>query len=116
MNHCIAAAALLAYGGLACISSTMDRHYADIHGRGSQPDGRTRICFRVLGWAGIALSFLTCMIAVGAPTGPVLWCGMLTASAMVLTMLLQLAPGKAFLLGKIGYPAAAMLAASGLLP
>lgn len=115
MSMIIAAGAAFAYGGLAAISFTMDRHYADIHGRGAEPDGKTRGRFRTVGWTGIALSFLACIAANGWHTGPVLWCGVLTASAIVLTLLLQYAPQKAIRLAKVGYPAAVVLALCGLL-
>ncbi len=92
MNLLIAAGALLAYGGLAANSMSLDRHHADIHGRGKEPDARTRLRCRALGWLGIALSFAACVGANGWHTGPVLWCGVLTASAIVLTLLLQYAP------------------------
>ncbi|WP_313177168.1 DUF3325 domain-containing protein [Massilia sp.] len=92
MNLLIAAGALLAYCGLAANSVALDRHYADIHGRGKEPDARTRLRYRALGWLGIALSLAACVGANGWHTGPVLWCGVLTASAIVLTLLLQYAP------------------------
>jgi hypothetical protein len=111
MSAIIASSAALAYGGLAAISFTMDRHYADIHGRGAEPDSRTRRRFRTLGWAGLILSFIACIAANGWHTGPVLWCGMLTASAIVLTLLLQYAPHRAIRLARVGYLGAPVLAA-----
>lgn len=106
MSIIVAIGTALAYGGLASISFAMDRHYADIHGRGKEPNSRTRQRHRMLGWSGIILSLVACIAASGWHTGPVLWCGVLTASAIVLTLLLQYAPKMAIRLGKMGYPAA----------
>lgn len=84
--------AALAYGGLAANSQAMERHYADIHGRGKEPDHVVRRLFRTCGWLGILASFAACVGAAGWHTGPVLWCGLLTASAIVLTLLLHYTP------------------------
>lgn len=111
----VAAGIAFTYGGLAAISLTMDRHYADIHGRSTALDDGRRRLFRLLGWSGIALSFTCCIAASGWHIGPVLWCGMLTLSAMMLTLLLQYAPHNAVRVAKIGYPAAVIACALGLL-
>lgn len=103
MSIMLAAGASLAYSGFASISYTMDRHYADIHGRGSEPDERTRRRYQTLGWLSILLSFFACIIVLGWNIGPVLWCGMLTFSAIVLTLLLQYSPHKAIHLAKVSY-------------
>lgn len=116
MNLVIAAGAALAYGGLAAISLTMDRHHADIHGRGKAQDHRTRLSFLLAGWSGIALSFVACIAAHGSHIGPVLWCGMLTATAILLTLLLQYAPRKAMKLAGVSYPLALIGGALWLLP
>lgn len=111
MNLLILAGALLAYGGLAANSVSMDRHYADLHGRGAEPDTRTRQGYRTLGWLGIVLSLAACVIANGWHTGPVLWCGVLTASAILLTLLLQYAPRRAIQFGWIGFTVALAMGA-----
>lgn len=111
MNIMIAVGASLAYSGLAAISYTMDRHYADIHGRGSEPDERTRRRYRALGWLSILLSFFACITVLGWHIGPVFWCGVLTFSAIVLTLLLQYAPRKAIRLAWVSYLAAVIAAA-----
>jgi hypothetical protein len=102
----IAAGTAIAYGGLAAISLTMDRHYADIHGSVKEPDARMRLRLRLLGWLGIALSFAACVAADGWATGSILWFGVLTASALLLMLLLQYAPLTAIRLAMCGYPAA----------
>lgn len=108
MNLIVAAGAALAYGGLAAMSFTMDRHYADIHGRGKELDSRARARIRLLAWISLALSFVACIAAQGWHTGPVLWCGVLTATAVVLTLLLQYAPRRAIGLARISYPTVAI--------
>ena len=50
----------------------MDPPYGDIHGFGTAPASGTRRRFRVLGWLGIALSFIACIAAHGWHIGPVL--------------------------------------------
>jgi hypothetical protein len=116
MSMLIASGAALTYSGLAAISYTINRHYANIHGRGAEPASRTRRNFRLLGWLAIVLSFAACISADGWHTGPVLWCGMFTASAIVLALLLHYAPHKAILSAGICYPAAIIASAWGLLP
>ncbi|MCC2957517.1 DUF3325 domain-containing protein [Massilia sp. IC2-477] len=95
MSLLILTGAGLAYGGLAAKSFAMDRHYADIVGRGAEPDPRHRLRCALAGWLALALSFMACICAMGWHIGPVLWCGLLTASAIVLTLGLQYAPRRA---------------------
>ncbi|MDT1838269.1 DUF3325 domain-containing protein, partial [Acinetobacter baumannii] len=73
---------------------TMDRHYADIHGRGKEASRTTRLRLRTLGWIGLALSFMACIGASGWHIGPVLWCGVLSLAAWSVTLLLQYHPRK----------------------
>jgi hypothetical protein len=102
---------LLAYAGLGAISRAMDRHHADLHGRGAGINARLRTRCRLLGWAGIAASFAACIASHGWHAGPVLWCGALTASAFLLTLLLQYAPRHALGLSVLG-PALALMCAA----
>jgi len=111
MNLLILAGALLAYGGLAANGLSIDRHYADIHGRGKEPDPRLRLRCRMAGWLGIVLSLAACVAARGWHTGPVLWCGLLTVSAIALALLFQYRPALAPRLARAGALAAALLAA-----
>lgn len=108
MSLMIFAGAALAYVGLAANSFGMSRHHADIMGRGREPSARTRLRCLSLGWLGIALSLAACVAASGWHLGPVLWCGVLTLSALVLTLLLQYAPLRA-LQGALLACAAALL-------
>jgi len=111
MSALILAGTALAYSGFAAKGLSMGRHYADIHGRGAEPDARLRLRLRLLGWLALALSFGACIAACGWHIGPVVWCGVLSLSAWSVTLLLQYAPRRAIQAAWIGVPALALLAA-----
>ena len=111
MSILILSGAALAFSGFAATSLTMDRHYADIHGRGKECDTRTRLRLRALGWLGLLLSFIACIGASGWHLGPVLWCGELSIAAWILTLLLQYHPRKVAHAAWIGLPATLLTAA-----
>ena len=111
MSILILSGAALAYSGLAATSITMDRHYADIHGRGKEASPTTRLRLRTLGWIGLALSFMACIGASGWHIGPVLWCGILSLAAWSVTLLLQYHPRKVMHSAWIGLPAALLATA-----
>ena len=101
----------LAFSGFAATSITMDRHYADIHGRGKEASRVTRLRLRTQGWIGLALSFMACIGASGWHIGPVLWCGVLSLAAWSVTLLLQYHPRKVMQGAWIGIPAALLATA-----
>lgn len=109
MSALILAGAALAYSGFAAKSLTLDRHYADIHGRGKEPSPRLCLQLRTLGWLALALSFAACIAASGWHIGPVVWCGVLSIAAWSATLLLQYAPRKAIKSAWIGFPAVVAL-------
>lgn len=111
MSILILSGAALAYSGFAAKGLTMDRHYADIHGRGKECDARTRLRLRTLGWLGLLLSFIACIGASGWHIGPVLWCGILSLAAWTVTLLLQYHPRKVMHSIWIGIPAALLATA-----
>lgn len=90
-----------AYGGWTALSIGMDRHYADIHGRGKEPDQRTRRMCRVLGTVALALTFAVCVHLQGWTVGSVLCLGTMTASALLLVLLLTYAPQRAVRGGQV---------------
>ena len=45
----------LAYGGWTALSLGMDRHYADIHGRGKEPQQRERNRYRTVSYTHLTL-------------------------------------------------------------
>ena len=111
MNLLFLSGIALAFSGFAATSVTMDRHYADIHGRGKEPAPATRLRLRTLGWLGLALSFMSCIGASGWHIGPVLWCGVLSIAAWTVTLLLQYHPRKVLQGAWIGLPAALLATA-----
>lgn len=111
MNPLILSGIALAFSGFAANSIVMDRHYADLHGRGKEPGAALRRRMRLLGWLGLALSFAACIGASGWHIGPVLWCGVLSIAAWSVTLLLQYAPHRVAQGAWIGIPAALLAAA-----
>lgn len=111
MSILILSGLALAFSGFAATSITMDRHYADIHGRGKEASASTRLRLRTLGWIGLALSFMACIGASGWHIGPVLWCGVLSLAAWSVTLLLQYHPRKVMQGAWTGLPAALLTTA-----
>jgi hypothetical protein len=106
----------LAFSAFAAKGLVMDRHYADLHGRGKEPAPALRMRVRTLAWLGLALSFAACIAARGWHVGPVLWCGILSVAAWTVAAMLQYAPRKVAQGAWIGIPAAALTTALLLLP
>ncbi|MGE8368219.1 DUF3325 domain-containing protein [Cupriavidus sp.] len=82
----------LTYSGFTALSQTLDRHYADRHGRGSSPCASERLRLHGLGWAALALALAACVRHEGWPMGTVSWLGTLTLGALLLVLLLSYAP------------------------
>ncbi|MGO4156215.1 DUF3325 domain-containing protein [Cupriavidus sp. YAF13] len=82
----------LTYSGFTALSQTLDRHYADRHGRGAAPSPAARLRLQGLGWAALALALAACVQQQGWPMGSVSWIGTLTLGALVLVLLLSYAP------------------------
>ena len=79
----------------------MDRHYADLHGRGAEPPQQLR---RRLQWGGaLALAFglAWAMHIAGAGYGAVFWIGSLTGCGLLLIWLLPYAPQQAMRLARV---------------
>lgn len=85
------AAFCAAFGGFAALSLAMDRHYAQCHGRGITPPTQRR-WLRLAGTTGLTLSLLSCLLRQGSSQGWVLWCGVLTASALGMVLVLAYTP------------------------
>lgn len=99
----VVAAFALAFAGWVAFSRTMERH--------ALPAGRHRGVLRGAGAAGLVLSLLACRQAQGSSQGWVLWCGVLTLTAMALMLVLTYAPQRA---GRAGWVAAAVGVAAAL--
>lgn len=85
-------------GGFAALSLAMDRHHADVHGRGREP-GRSRPWLRAAGALALVAGLLTSAQALGWGQGPVLWLGTLTAAAFAVAGVLTYRPRRAPALG-----------------
>lgn len=80
-----------ATAGFGALSLAMDRHFEDIHGRGTSP-GAMRRWLQLAGSLALVASLLACLAAQGTAQGWVLWCGVLTVAALLLMALLCYAP------------------------
>lgn len=87
-------ALLAALAGFGALGLALDRHWQGRYGRGTTP-GRRRPWLRLGGGAGLLLSLLACLRLNGPTQGWVLWCGMLTAGALAVSVLLSYAPRRA---------------------
>jgi hypothetical protein len=81
----------LAYAGFTALALAMHRHHEEVFGSRRIPALRRR-GLRVAGWALLAASFPAAVAGWGWTMGPVLWCGLLTAAAAPLVLLLPVAP------------------------
>jgi len=99
----------LAYAGWTALSIGMDRHYADIHGRGKEPAQKTRNVCRLLGMIALLLTFAVSVRLQGWTIGSVLCLGTMTAGALLLVLLLTYAPQRAIGVGKLAAIAAMIL-------
>lgn len=100
----------LCYAGLSCLCLAMDRHYADLHGRGTEPPPLLRRRLQWAGWLALAFGLAWAMHTAGAGYGTVVWVGSLTCCGLLLIWLLPYAPHKAMLLARAA-GAAALLSA-----
>ena len=103
----------LCYAGLSSLCLAMDRHYADLHGRGAEPPAplrrRQRQPARPLQAAALAWA----MHIAGGGYGLVYWVGSLTGCGLLLIWLLPYAPHQAMRLARM-IGVAALLAAVAL--
>ncbi|MGJ7544715.1 DUF3325 domain-containing protein [Variovorax sp. LT1R16] len=81
----------LCFAGMAALSLAIDRHYAQLTGR-DEPSRRHRIGLRIAGWLLLALGLWRCIAGSGWSVGLVLWCGLLTAGAMLVAWTLLYIP------------------------
>jgi len=100
----------LCYAGLSCLCLAMDRHYADLHGRGAEPPLLLRRRLQWGGWLALAFGLAWAMHHSGAGYGTVVWVGSLTGCGLLLIWLLPYAPRHAMLLARVA-GVAALLAA-----
>jgi len=79
-----------ACAGFAALALAMDRHRRQV--RLCSAGVCTRLSLRFIGALFLGLSFAACVLLSGWSVGPVLWIGLLNASALVLVLLLAHAP------------------------
>ncbi len=89
-----------AYAGWTALSIGMDRHYSDIHGRGKEPDQRTRNQARMTGTLALIATFAICVKLEGWTVGAILCLGTMTAGALLLVLQLTYAPQRVMRAGK----------------
>ena len=104
----VIASASWAYAGFTALCLAMDRHHADLYGRRAVLAPRRRQWLRLAGVAGLLMSLLCCVAWQGWNIGPVMWCGVMSFSALTLVMLWPHAPRLAVRLG-MGATAVALL-------
>jgi hypothetical protein len=80
-----------AFSGFAFLGLALDRHWADIHGRGSEPSPSRRRQLRWCGAGQLLLSLLACLALRGNAQGWVLWLGALTAAGWMAVLILTYA-------------------------
>ncbi len=100
----------LSYAGLSCLCLAMDRHYADLHGRGAEPPPQLRRRLQWGGWLALAFGLAWAMHIAGAGYGTVFWIGSLTGCGLLLIWLLPYAPHQAMRLARVVGAAAALAA------
>jgi hypothetical protein len=93
----------LSYGGMFALSMALDRHYADLRGRGAAPSSALRKRLQLGGAAALALSLAASVHAMGASHGLLLWLGALTGACLLLVLLLSCALRLAAVLGVAAY-------------
>lgn len=82
----------LTYSAWVALSLAMDRHYADINGRGTEPSAVRRKRGRWLGTLALTAAFVVCVRDSGWGIGPVAWLGTMTVAALLLVLQLCYAP------------------------
>ena len=104
----IALCTALAYTAFAALCLAMPRHHEQVFGRHSVP-ARRRYALTGLGWMLLAASALSVIHTQGWGLGLILWTGILTATALPLSLLLTYAPRLALVLAAAPLPVGLML-------
>ncbi|MDC8758980.1 DUF3325 domain-containing protein [Janthinobacterium fluminis] len=99
----------LNYAGLAGLCLAMERHSADLRGRGNEAPPAARRKLRLGGWAALALALCWAGGADDGARGLLFWLGSLTACGLLLIVLLPYAARHAARLA-VAAAAAALLA------
>ncbi len=89
---CVASLAF-AVGGFTWLAQGMDRHHADMFGRGSVPAPARVTRLRGQGVLALALALTACVLAEGWAFGVIYWTGVLTLGALTVVGAFSWAPG-----------------------
>lgn len=81
-----------AVGGFTWLAQTIDRHHADIFGRGAEPSAARVRRLRWQGWIALILALAGCVLAQGWAFGVIYWAGLLTVSALAVVGAFAYAP------------------------
>ena len=108
------AALALTYSAWVALSLAMDRHYADIHGRGAEPGITLRRRGRWLGTLALTAALAICVRDSGWSIGPVAWLGTMTMAALLVVLQLSYAPHSVRRSGRLGWVLAGVLALASL--
>ena len=90
------------YAGFAALAFAMDRHHRQLRERSSTTG--VRLGLRVIGAVSLSHAFYASVTYAGWSIGPVLWFGMISASALVLVVVLAYAPRVAAVAGVVALP------------
>lgn len=99
----------LCYAGLSGVCLAMDRHHRQVWQRSSSVS-RSRL-LRVGGWLLLALSLAACIRTSGFSVGAVLWFGVLSATSLLIVVLLPSAPRAFARCAAVAAPAGLLLLA-----
>lgn len=84
----------LAFIGFATLSLAMKRHFSQMQPRGKKVSPQQVLVFRIVGYLCLLLAGVLCIMAQGVAVGLVLWMGVLTAAALLQSLLLTYRPKK----------------------
>lgn len=90
----------LCHAGFGALSVAMQRHYADMHGRGQEAPPALRRRLQAAGAGALVLAFGAAVLNAGGGHGPLVWLGGMTAAALALMLLLTYAPQRVTVLAQ----------------
>ncbi|TXI82266.1 MULTISPECIES: DUF3325 domain-containing protein [unclassified Cupriavidus] len=81
-----------AFSGFAWLAQSIDRHHAELHGRGSEPARAHVLRLRTQGYLALALALVACVVTEGWAFGLLYWAGVLSVCAWGTVALVSTAP------------------------
>lgn len=89
----------LAFVGFVALSFAMKRHFSQMLPRGKKLSSQQVVVFSVVGYLSLLLAGVLCIMVQGVAVGLVLWMGVLTAAALLQSLLLTYRPKKVIVIG-----------------